>query len=118
MDLGGAGELSVLIKELDDLGDKCVVQQPLFAVHSEADTTAALDEVRGLVERSRKIVAPALPRAELFKIGQYFHVPHASIVLEDPVVSENGSPLELANPFFKSMLQAIGKFIVNHNLKS
>jgi esterase/lipase len=118
MDLGGAAELSKLIKELDDLGNKCVVQQPLFAVHSEADTTAALDEVRGLVERSRKIVAPAPPRAELFKIGQYFHVPHASIVLEDPVVSKNGSPLELANPFFKSMLQAIGEFIVNHNLKS
>jgi esterase/lipase len=110
MDLGGAAELSELIRELDDLGDKCVVQQPLFAVHSEADTTAMLDEVRGLVERSRKIVAPAPPRAELFKIGQYFHVPHASIVLKEPVFSANKSPLESANPFFDLMVKLIYDF--------
>jgi hypothetical protein len=87
-----------------------VVQQPLFAVHSEADTTAALDEVRGLVERSRKIVAPAPPRAELFKIGQYFHVPHASIVLKEPVFSANESSLESANPFFDLMVKLIYDF--------
>jgi esterase/lipase len=116
MDLGGAAELSKLIKELDDLGNKCVVQQPLFAVHSEADTTAMLDEVRGLVERSRKIVAPVPPRAELFKIGQYFNVPHASIVLKEPVFSENGSPLESVNPFFDLMLKSICCFAKQQHL--
>jgi esterase/lipase len=108
MDLGGAAELSKLIKELDDLGNKCVVQQPLFAVHSEADTTAALDEVRGLVERS--------PQAELFKIGQFFNVPHASIVLESPVFSQNDSPLETPNPFFGSMIKKILGFTEQYHV--
>jgi hypothetical protein len=110
MDLGGAAELSRLIKELDDLGDKCVVQQPLFAAHSEADTTAALDEVRGLVERS--------PQAELFKIGQFFNIPHASIVLKNFVFSKNKSPLETANPFFDLMIELMIDFSSQHELSS
>jgi esterase/lipase len=108
MDLGGAAELSDLIQELDDLGDKCVVQQSLFAVHSEADTTAALDEVRGLVERS--------PQSNLFKIGQYFNVPHASVVLDHPVLSSNNSPLESANPFFTAMIKSLYEFTDKHDL--
>jgi esterase/lipase len=116
MDLGGAAELSKLIKELDDLGDSCVVQQPLFAVHSEADTTAMLDEVRGLVERSRKMANPSSPRAELFKIGQYFNVPHASIVLKHDVLSKNNSPLEPANPFFSVMIKSLYDFANKHDL--
>jgi hypothetical protein len=110
VDLGGAAKLSKPIKKLDDLGDRCVVQQPLFAVHSEAD------EVRGLVERSRKIAAPAPPRAELFKIGQYFNVPHTSIVLNDPVFSQNNSLLKIPNPFFETMIEKIHEFLEQYHL--
>jgi esterase/lipase len=108
MDLGGAAELSKLIKELDDLEERCVVQQPLFAVHSEADATAMLEEVRGLVERS--------PQSNLFKIGQYFNVPHASVVLDHPVLSSNNSPLESANPFFTAMIKSLYEFTDKHDL--
>jgi hypothetical protein len=108
MDLGGAAELSKLIQELDELGDDRVVQQPLFAAHSEADATAMLNEVKELVDRS--------PRSNLFKIGQYFNVPHASIVLKEPVFSANESPLEPANPFFDLMLEKIHEFAVAHAL--
>jgi esterase/lipase len=108
MDLGGAAELSKLIKELDDLEERCVVQQPLFAVHSEADATAMLEEVRRLVERS--------PQSNLFKIGQYFNVPHASVVLDHPVLSSNNSPLESANPFFTAMIKSLYEFTDKHDL--
>jgi esterase/lipase len=108
MDLGGAAELSRLIQELDNLKVDHFVQQPLFAAHSEADTTAMFDEVKKLVDRS--------PRSNLFKIGQYFNVPHASIVLKEPVFSANESPLESANPFFELMLKKIHEFAVAHTL--
>jgi hypothetical protein len=108
MDLGGAAELSKLIQELDELGDDRVVQQPLFAAHSEADATAMLDEVKKLVDSS--------PRSNLFKIGKYFNVPHASIVLKKPIFSENKSPLESANPFFDLMIKKFHEFTVTHKL--
>jgi esterase/lipase len=108
MDMGGAAELSKLIKELDDLTEDHVVRQPLFAVHSEADKTALFDEVEKLVDRS--------PHANLFKIGQYFNVPHASIVLKDPVVAKNNSPLEPANPFFDSMIREMHEFAKKYDL--
>jgi esterase/lipase len=107
MDLGGAAELSKLIKELDELGDDRVVRQPLFAAHSEADATAMLDEVKKLVDRS--------PRSNLFKIGQYFNVPHTSVVLKKPVFSANESPLESENPFFDLMIKKLHEFAVTHN---
>jgi hypothetical protein len=112
IDLGGAAELSKLIKELDDLGDRCVVQQPLFAVHSDA--TAALDEVRGLVERSALPSSRDSPKSKLFKIDQYFNV--SSVVLKDYVCSERNSPLEPANPFFDNMIKALHEFTIRHDL--
>jgi esterase/lipase len=108
MDLGGAAELSKLIKELDELGDDRVVRQPLFAAHSEADTTAMLDEVKKLIDRS--------PRSNLFRIGQYFNVPHASVVLKKPVFSVNESPLEPENPFFDLMIKKLHEFVIELQL--
>jgi esterase/lipase len=109
MDIGAATELSKLIEEFDHLAKKHVINQPLFAVHSEADTTAAIDVIEELVTRS--------PQAEMFKIGKYFNVPHASVVLKNPVFSRNNSPLEPANPYFDSMLTALHDFLKNHHLK-
>jgi esterase/lipase len=102
MDIGGARELSKLIKELDLLTDRDVLNQPLFAAHSEADTTAAIDEIEELVDRS--------PLAEMFRIGKNFAVPHASVVLKYPVLSLNHSPLEPSNPFFDKMMESLHVF--------
>lgn len=108
MDIGGAAELSKLIEKVDQLTNDNAVLQPLFAAHSEADTTASIEDVEKLVMRS--------PRAEIFRIGKYFGVPHASIVLKDSVLSKNQSPLEPANPFFNSMINAIHDFSKKHSL--
>ncbi|HBC40582.1 MAG TPA: hypothetical protein DCZ88_01440, partial [Pseudanabaena sp.] len=43
-------------------------------------------------------------KREFFRIGKYFHVPHASTVLEEDVKAKNGSPLEPKNPFFSEMM--------------
>jgi hypothetical protein len=108
MDIGGARELSKLIKELDLLTDRDVLKQPLFTVHSEADNTAAIEEIEELVNRS--------PSAEMFRIGKNFAVPHASVVLKDPVLSLNNSPLEPGNPFFESMMRSLREFANKYGL--
>lgn len=108
MDIGGAGELSQLIRELEDLTAHRSVTQPLFAVHSEADTTADLKCIEKLVEVAKN--------AEMFRIGKNFAVPHASVVLEHPVFSINHSPLEPHNPFFTEMMRSIHKFAIKYNL--
>jgi esterase/lipase len=108
MDIGGARELSKLIKELDLLTDQDVLNQPLFAAHSEADTTAAIDEIEELVARS--------PSAEMFRIGKNFAIPHASIGLKNPVVSSNKSPLEPSNPFFDQMMESLHEFAGTYRL--
>jgi esterase/lipase len=108
MDIGGARELSKLIKELDLLTDRDVLNQPLFAAHSEADTTAAIDEIEELVDRS--------PLAEMFRIGKNFAIPHASVGLKNPVLSSNKSPLEPNNPFFDQMMASLYVFADNNGL--
>jgi esterase/lipase len=108
VDVGGAAELSKLMKEVDQLITYHVVAQPLFAAHSEADTTADIADIEKLVARSRQ--------AEMFRIGKRFNVPHASVTLKNPVLSRNHSPLEPANPFFDSMLAALHDFAKNHHL--
>lgn len=106
MDIGGARELSKLIKELDLLTDRDVLNQPLFAAHSEADTTADINEIEEFVSRSYD----RHHRAEMFRIGKNFAVPHASVVLKNPVFSINNSPLEPSNPFFDQMMRSLHAF--------
>jgi esterase/lipase len=108
MDLGGAGELSKLIQELDALIADRSVTQPLFAAHSEADVAADMANVEDLVKKSS--------RAELFRIGKSCAVSHANIVLKNPVFSANHSPLEVANPFFAEMMRSIQEFAIKHQL--
>ncbi len=108
MDIGGAIELSRLIREIDDLTKQDSITQPLFAAHSEADTTADIDVIEHLVEKS--------PKAEIFRISKSFAVPHASIVLNHPVFSKNSSPLEPSNPFFLEMMKSVQLFAIKYNL--
>ncbi len=108
MDLGGAGELSKLIQELDALIADRAVTQPLFAAHSEADVAADMANVEDLVIKSSQ--------AELFRIGKSCAVSHANIVLKNSVFSVNHSPLEIANPFFAEMMRSIQEFAIKHQL--
>ncbi|WP_373542756.1 alpha/beta hydrolase [Chamaesiphon sp.] len=108
MDIGAAAKLSELMKEIDGLTNNNVLIQPLFAAHSEADTTANIDEIEELVNRSKK--------AEMFRIGKNFAVPHASIVLKSPVLSFNNSPLEPSNPFFDKMTKSLHTFADKYGL--
>ncbi|NJR32089.1 MAG: hypothetical protein HC778_03490 [Chamaesiphon sp. CSU_1_12] len=108
MDIGGAQELSTLIEVLDDLTANRSVMQPLFAVHSEADTTADIDLVARLVKTS--------PHAQMYRIGKNFNIPHASTVLKTPVRSLNNSPLEPHNPFFTDMMRSLHAFALDRHL--
>jgi hypothetical protein len=49
-------------------------------------------------------------RFSVFKIAKNLGVPHASVVLERPVVSNDGKELEPRNPLFPEMMQAISDF--------
>ncbi|MGK7930962.1 MAG: alpha/beta hydrolase [Microcystaceae cyanobacterium] len=107
MDVGGAQELSELIKDVDELtgrlGKKNPLKQPLFVAHSEADQAADIEGVEELIMKSRQ--------SEFFRMGQDFNISHASVVLKDHVMAENGSPLEAANPFFNEMMNLAGKLV-------
>jgi hypothetical protein len=56
------------------------------------------------------------PQANLVEIGRYFNIPHASVVLKEPVFSKNDSPLEIVNPFFDSMIRTMKEFSSKHDL--
>lgn len=109
MDVRGGQQLSRLIKEIDNLtggiGKKKPLDQPLFVAHSEYDETA---DIQGVVEL---LIEDNSSKSQFFRIGRYFHVPHASVVLEEPVKAENGSPLEPSNPFFNEMISLAHTFV-------
>ena len=112
VDLGAAGELAKVIGLLDRKrrsrrwGDLRGLQRPLFIAHSDADTTADIRALQNLRRASRKINAN---NVAFFKIGADFHVPHASVVLNEIAYGQSGSPLEPANPFFAAMIDKIGR---------
>ncbi len=111
MDSDGARELSELIKKLDEwFNDKQSkpLSAPVFAAHSEADTTADIQRIEQLVKHKGSA------QSTFFRIGQAFHVPHASVVLEKPVQSANGSFLEPNNPFFSEMMALAHQFCQQH----
>jgi esterase/lipase len=115
MDKDGAAQLSKLMEETDHLikGQKHRdLSQPLFIAHSEDDTTARIKGVEDLYAKSSP------DRREFFRIGKYFHVPHASTVLEEDVKAKNGSPLEPKNPFFEEMMDLACEFSKNFLQKS
>lgn len=111
MDRDGAAQLSHLIEDIDRLikreGEQ-VLKQPLFVVHSEYDTAANIQGVENLIIKSD----PA--KVEFFRIGKFFEVPHASVVLAEDVRAANGSPLEPKNPFFNEMMACAHKFCQKH----
>ncbi|MEN0066957.1 MAG: alpha/beta fold hydrolase [Myxococcota bacterium] len=81
-----------------------VPRQPVWAVHSEADQTAAYAATERLVLQAAQ--------GMLYRIGIAFQVPHASVLLDEPVLARNGSPLEPANPVFQPMMASLRSFII------
>lgn len=111
MDHDGAKELSKLIYQIDKnlkKRRKNEINKPIFVVHSEYDTAANIQGVEKLIAKSDS------DKTEFFRIGKYFHVPHASVVLKDEVRAKNGSPLEPKNPFFDKMMHSVYEFQKQH----
>jgi esterase/lipase len=103
MDKDGARELARLIKETDALtrrfSKKNLIAKDIFAAHSESDDVASIEGI----ERMEKLCAPG--RFTFFRIPKAKEVPHASVVLKEPV-NNDGKVLETANPLFQEMLRA------------
>ncbi|MDJ0898451.1 MAG: alpha/beta hydrolase [Xenococcus sp. MO_188.B8] len=103
MDIDGAAQLSEAIK----LVDNAILSQPLFVAHSEDDSAADIEGVEELIRLHKSNPT----KTDFFRIGKNYHVPHASVVLAEDVMSANQSPLEPKNPFFDLMMNRIQKFL-------
>ncbi|MEM9276619.1 MAG: alpha/beta fold hydrolase [Cyanobacteria bacterium P01_F01_bin.143] len=103
MDIDGAAQLSEAIK----LVENAKLSQPLFVAHSEDDSAADIEGVEELIRNHPSKSA----KTDFFRIGKNYHVPHASVVLAEDVISYNESPLEPKNPFFDLMINRIQRFL-------
>jgi esterase/lipase len=112
VDMDGARELARLIKETDDLLNGFDAKAPfpkrVFAAHSECDSTADIQAIKNLKKKTVR------GRFTSFFISKKLGVPHASLVLEEPIyasdAAEGEAPLEAANPKFAEMMTAITDF--------
>lgn len=113
IDIDGAQELSMLIKETDNLfkkyNDKNPFEKRVFAAHSKCDATADIKQIYELQK-----ITP-LDRFYLYELPEEDNVSHASLVLKDPIYAKNSAenelPLEEANPKFDEMMEAICLFV-------
>jgi pimeloyl-ACP methyl ester carboxylesterase len=107
MDMDGAQELARLIKETDAIIDGYSQKNPfplrVFAAHSECDTTADIAGIERLEKRSIS------DRFHFFRIPEKVGVPHASVVLNEPITVK-GEILENRNPQLPQILDAIADF--------
>ena len=112
MDMDGAKELSRLIRETDDLlkgyDAKNTFHKRVFAAHSECDTTADIQGIETLRDKTAEGCFTS------FIIPKEVGVSHAELVLEEPIyasgVSPGDKPLEKANPRFTEMMAAVLEF--------
>ena len=112
MDKGGARQLALLIKEVDGFllkgAPRTVFSRPAFAAHSDSDTTTAVTGITKLFDyfEPGKLV--------FFRIQKEKCVPHASLVLKEPIYAKDAAseeePLEIANCIFDEMIEAINAF--------
>lgn len=102
MDLDGAALLGELLRIIDQATADATITRPVFVAHSEADQSASISGVEVLLSKCTY--------SEFFRIGKDFHIPHASVVLKEPVFASNGSPMEPANPFFDKMMLTLHLF--------
>jgi esterase/lipase len=115
MDKGGARQLSILIKDVENLLAEFDPNQelrlPYFAAHSECDNTADIEGIEDLLEKGNP------QKTKLFRIEKPLNVPHASVVLREDVKDKDGKVLEEKNPVFDKMMAAVHKF-TEQNLES
>ena len=108
MDYDGARELSKQIQEIDTLiqglSPQIPFSKPVFAAHSESDTTADIQGIEALRMVSK------LDQFRFFRIQQQDAVGHANLVLQASVKSKSGTVLEQYNPKFDEMMAAITDF--------
>lgn len=106
VDVDGARELARLIKCTNTLikgfSTKNRFSLPVFAAHSEADTTA---DIAG-IERLQRVCDPGKFHFERFPESD--GIPHASVVLKEGI-GGIAKP-ESANPNFDQMMAAVRKF--------
>lgn len=105
-DIHGAAQLAALIGELDKCLATARLAQPLFAAHSVADQTADIEGIQKLIQ--------CCTASEFFCIGKEYNVPHASVVLQEDLITSNGFLLEPKNPLFSKMMQAVHCFARQH----
>lgn len=105
IDFDGARELSNLIKETDALIKQFSPQKPfskkVFAAHSECDTAA---DIAG-IEDLQKVSDPK--QFTFFRFPKEQNIPHANVVLKEPIYTAAGKLLEDKNPYFQDMMAAI-----------
>jgi len=101
-----AAQLLGLIQIINRKLETAALQQPTFISHSEADDTV---DIRGMEMLSEKSTI-----VEFFRLQQHVSVPHASVVLKNDIVAEDGSLLEPENPFFHKMMDALHRFTKQH----
>lgn len=109
--LQGAMELARLIGETDAMLEKIGTIRPArrtFAAWSEYDKVICLKKMQNL----KRLVGEDLYVP--FVIPAKNRVGHASLVLKEPIFALDAQPgqppLEPANPFFRQMVDAIGRF--------
>ncbi len=120
IDVGGAGELSRLIKHLDQLtgtrGGKERVKQPVFIAHSDSDETADIEGAREFFDvcTDGRRTFYDMCTDDKVQAGGPDDISHAEVVLKDPVEDEFGRVLENHNPLFDDMMAEIKQFVDRH----
>ncbi len=102
-----ASALAHLIGEVDALlaePRNRKIARPVFAVHSECDTSASLTAVADLLSRC------VGKRSALFRLLEEENVRHAEVVLDRTLRDKDGNTLETKNPRFTEMIEAMLAF--------
>lgn len=107
IDMDGARELAMLIKETDDIIDGYSKTKPfpkrVFAAHSECDKTA---DITGIESLQKVSISETF---SFFRIHEQYEVSHAGLVLKDPIIKD-GDILTEPNSQFPEMMKAITAF--------
>jgi pimeloyl-ACP methyl ester carboxylesterase len=106
-----AGELVRLIVEINELRkfpDNKMSSKRIFAAWSESDQVINLRKINGLKRVTSK------DQFVPFIIPKEARVDHACVVLKKPIYAigsqRSDNPLEVANPVFAQMMDALGRF--------
>ena len=113
----GAERLSELILEIETkYSNKNEryndIKQPVFAVHSEFDEAANIEELELLINNHPQ----KEQKTKFFRIKESFFVTHFRLVLEENLYSIDtpSEPIESKNPFFPEMIEEMKQFIDQH----